>query len=429
MSQQNPDTPVGGAIEDVSLDKESVIELLGDEGNEEPETLDLGEGKRTKAKDTGDKEPEGEVKDTKGKEEDSTLEDELEDELKDDIEIDEDEEQLIEAPKRKEILAKYPDIFKDFPQLEVAMYREKKYAEILPTIEDARAAVEKSQILDDHEEEILKGSTESMLSAVRDNDKEAFARLVDNYLPNLHKVDQHAYYHTIGNVIKHTIISLVRDAKATGRDELGDAASILNQYMFGTTQFTHPQNLAKEDVADPKVKDKEEEISQREQEFIDRQFNAVKDDLGTKVDNILRNTVDKAIDPNQSMTEYVRKIASREVLEGLEDMMAKDTRFSNIYDRLWEKAYESNFSQESVDRIKSAYLSKAKTLLPVLIRKARNEALRGSRRSEEKDRKGPLPVGRTRSSTTLASGSAKGSNNKQTVPSGMSTLDFLNSDD
>ena len=35
------------------------------------------------------------------------------------------------------------------------------------------------------------------------------------------------------------------------------------------------------------------------------------------------------------------------------------------------------FDKESTDRIKSAYLSKAKTLLPSVIKKARNDALRG----------------------------------------------------
>lgn len=436
MSQQNPDAPnTGGtAVEDKALDKESVIELLG-EDDKEQETLELEETRKTSPKDsqkkTGrDEEKEGDEKKEGEDTEELTLEDELEEELK---EPDEEKLELLEAPSRKEILTKYPNLYKDFPHLERAYYREQKYSELLPTIEDAQQAVEKATLLDNYEKEIYGGSTETLLATVRDNDKEAYAKLVDNYLPTLYKVDQNSYYHTIGNVIKHTIISMVRDGKEKDDEELSTAAAVLNQYIFGTTKFTHPQNLSKEEVNN-ETKEKEDKVAQREREFVERQFNSAKDDLGTRVDNILKASVDKAIDPNESMTDFVKKVASREVLEGLEDLISRDTRFRTIYDRLWERAFENDFDKESMDRIKSAYLSKAKTLLPLLIKKARNEALRGTNRkasddNNSKDRKGPLPVGKTRSSTTLASGRANSNNNNKQIPKGMTTLEFLNQDD
>jgi len=433
MSLQNPNNPTPGgdissAVEDKALDKETVIELLG-EDDKETETLELEETpKKDKGeKPKGDEEEETPKGDKEDKEEELTLEEELEEELQ---EPDEEKLELLEAPRRKEILAKYPNLFKDFPQLERSMYREQKYSEILPTIKDAEVAIEKSNLLDNYEKEIMNGSTESLLTTVKDNDKEAFARVVDNYLPTLYKVDQHSYYHTIGNVIKHTIASMVRDGKEQSNEELESAAAILNQYIFGTTQFTPPQKLSKDEVKDEQSKGKEEEIVRREKEFLERQFTSARDDLSTRVDNILKSSVDKAIDPNDSMTEYVKRNATREVLEGLENLISKDVRFRAIYDRLWEKAFDADFDKESMDRIKSAYLSKAKTLLPLLIKKSRNEALKGLNRksSDEKDRKGPLPVGKTRSSTTLAGGRADSSKSKQ-IPKGMTTLEYLNSDD
>jgi hypothetical protein len=436
MSQQNPDSigSTGVAVEDKALDKESVIELLGED--EKEETLELEEsakaGKKDKQEKAGgeaDEKPD-KSEDDEEKAEELTLEDELEEELK---EPDEEKLELIDPPSRRDMLAKYPNLFKDFPHLERSWYREQKYSEILPTIEDAQQAVEKATLLDNYEKEIYSGSTETLLATVRENDKEAYAKIVDNYLPTLYKVDQHSYYHTIGNVIKHTIISMVRDGKEQSNEELSTAAAVLNQYIFGTTKFTHPQNLSKEDVAD-ESKEKEEKISQREKEFVERQFETAKDSLSNRVDNILKASVDKAIDPNESMTEFVKKVATREVLEGLEDLISRDTRFRGIYDKLWERAFENDFNQESMDRIKSAYLSKAKTLLPLLIKKARNEALRGTRKNagddnNQRDKKGPLPVGKTRTSTSLASGRANSNNNNKQIPKGMTSLEYLNQDD
>jgi len=133
------------------------------------------------------------------------------------------------------------------------------------------------------------------------------------------------------------------------------------------------------------------------------------------------------------MTDFVKTHATREALETLEGLISKDTRFRGLLDRLWEKAAEKNFDKESTDRIKSAYLSKAKTLLPTVIKKARNEALKGRKVSESdddtdiletktSDKRGPITPGR---STSPSSGKLKSAKD---IPRGMSTLDVLMKD-
>ena len=230
-------------IEDKELSKEDAINFLSSEDEAEQETLELEKDSK-KDKKADDKRPDGEEEDDKKVA--KSVEDELEEELKEDLETPKDDElELIAPVRRKEILAKYPTLFKDFPYLEKAYYLEQKYTEILPTIEDAQQAVEKSEILDEFESEIMNGSTKSLLTTVRDNDKEAFAKVVDNYLPTLHEVDPDAYFHTIGNIIKHTIISMVRDGKESSADELIEAADTLNQYIFGSKNFTQPSRLSK----------------------------------------------------------------------------------------------------------------------------------------------------------------------------------------
>jgi len=421
---QPPNNSDNVAIEDKALDTESVIDLLGEGDDKEPETLELEKPV------SGDSKAESEEKKapTEIEEEELSLEEKLELELNEEH-VDEDTLELVDLPSRKEILAAYPDLFKKFPAIEKSMYREKAYSELLPTIQDAKIAVSKAELLDKYDSEFAEGSTESILAAIKESDKTIFAKVVDNYMSNLLKVDQHAYYHTIGNLIKHTIISMVNDAKEQNNEELSDAAAVLNGYIFGTNKFTYPTTLSQDEVTDSGKK-QDQEIDQRETAIIQRQFNSAQDDLGGRVDTILKNSIDKAIDPNESMTGYVKEIATGKVLKGLEDLIARDTRFRSIYDMLWERAFNNDFDKESMDRIKKAYLSKAQTLLPLLIKKERNEALKGTRRaSDEKDRKGPLPVGKTRSSTTLTSGKPNSSNGSKSIPKGISTLDYLNSED
>jgi hypothetical protein len=218
----------------------------------------------------------------------------------------------------------------------------------------------------------------------------------------------------------------VREARKSGNEALQSAAQLLNQFVFGTSEFTPPSQLSKQ--PGPQEEGKDKELQEREQKFVRQQFETARNDLNTRVNNTLRNTIDANIDPKKSMTDYVRKNASREAIEMLESVLEKDARFTALKDKLWESAFSSNFSKESVERIKSAYLSRAKTLLPTVIKKARIDALKGLGKRVDEDEtpnKSPVTVGRPRSSESNKGGKIT---KAQDIPKGMRTIDFLMQD-
>lgn len=367
--------PVDTTVDEKPFTKQDTIELL-EEPDEEVEKLDLGEVK-PKGKDNEEvKEKEEEDED----EEELTLENELEQELE---EPTEEQLELVTPVRRADILQKYPKLFKDFPYLEKAYYREQQFTELLPTIEDAKTAVEKSNVLDKFEADLIKGNTETVLKSVKAADENSWNKIVDDYLPALSRIDTQAYHHVIGNVIKHTIISMVNEAKTSENETLQAAAHILNQFVFGTSDFKAPTRLSSNDKPE---KTEDNKISERERQFTQKQFESSRDDLNSRVNSVLKSTIDANIDPKESMSPYVKKNASREAMESLTDAINKDSRFKVLLDKLWENAFKNDFRKDSVDRIKSAYLSKAKTLLPAVIKRSRNEALKGiGKRVKEED--------------------------------------------
>jgi len=415
------------------MGKEEMIEFLGED--DEKEVIDLED--KGKGKEKGEEEePEIPVKEKKEKVEDGEEEEELETEEDELAELEkelegpsEDQLELKTPVPRREILKKYPNLFKDFPYLETAYYREQQYTELLPTIDDAKKAVEKGATLDKFERELMSGSTENVLKAVHTENKDAFYRIVDEYLPTLAKVDEKAYNHVLGTVIKHTIMSMVQEAKTSSNEALQTAAHLLNQFVFGSSDFTPPQQLSR--GRSQQEKGKEDEISQREKDFTKQRYDTTRDDLNTRVSNVLKSTIEANIDPKKSMTDYVRRTASREALETLSGLIERDTRFKSLMDRLWEKAFESNFNREDTDRIRKAYISKAKTLLPSVIKKARNEALRGlgKRVKDDSEEQEETPTHESRNKERPATPKKVGNiKSAKDIPTGMSTLEFLNSD-
>jgi hypothetical protein len=265
------------------------------------------------------------------------------------------------------------------------------------------------------------------MKAVKDSGDDAFNKLVDDYLPNLYNLDKDAYHHVIGNVVKMTVNGMLNAAKTSKNVELEEAAKILNQFIFSSDEIKGPTKLSKEKPEN----DQNEALERKEVELRRRQFEDTRDTLNTKVENVLKATISANIDPKESMTDYVRKNAAREAQEKLESLLEGDKRLSVIIDRLWEQAFKENFSRPSIDKIKSAYLSRAKTLLPAVIKQARNEALKGLgkrvREDEETGKDGSLPVGRTTSQHHSIKAKTDREKAKE-IPANMSSRDYLMQD-
>lgn len=429
----------GPALEDGSMSVDDTVDFLGDDDNDE--VIDIED--KSKAKD--DKKVDDKKESKKGeippKEDESSDEDKEDDDSKEDDdelaeleaeleEPDDDKLELVTPVRRREILAKYPQLFKDFPYLEKAYYREQQFTEIFPTLDDARSAIEKSETLDNFEQDVMSGNLTTILQTVKESNPNTFLRIADSWLNTLNQVDEKAYFHVLSNIGKMTIAGMVREANRSGNEELGRAAHILNQFMFGTSDYTPPSLLAKQEKEEDNTREKQ--ITERERQFVTQQFESVRVDLNNRVNNALKNTIDQHLDPRDSMTPYVKKTASRDAMDTLDRLINQDSRFKNLVDKLWDKAFESNFSRDSVDRIRSAYTAKAKSLLPAVIKKARNEALRGmgkrvrddSDTNERPRNKGPVPGGRPSSQQSKG---GKITDSKD-IPKGMTTLEFLNSD-
>jgi hypothetical protein len=393
------------AIEDKSLSKEDMIDLLGDESEEESD------------KEEPEKEEVSEEKE----------EDEIEIDEKEEPESDKDEEKEFEFEtpvSRKQILAKYPKIFKEFPQLQKSMYRDKEFTELLGDPKDAEEVIGKAKNLDEFEKDLLGGNTEKLLNTIKQANEKSFHKIVDNYLQTLAKVDEKSFYHVVGTVIDNVISGMVQEARRLGKESgspLESAATILNQFMNGTVDFKPRGRLAPEESKDSET----EKLQAEREQFIQEKFESKRDDLDSRVTSLIKSTIERNIDPKEEMSDYVRRAAIRDAMETTQQLIDGDESYQKIKDRLWEQAFENNFSQSTIDRIKSAHLSKAKVILRDVIKKARNTALKGPGHREEsstKNRKGTLPVGRA---TTERS--AKTTDPKA-IPKGMKSLDFLMQD-
>lgn len=421
-----------------SLGKDGILDLLNEEDDDTGDELDLNDktdkNKPPSKQEDKEADDEGDNKDDKDNDEDDETDelDELEEELED---PDEEDLELVTPVRRKEILAKYPDIFKDFPYLEKAYYREQKYTEIFPTLDDAKTARESADVLKDFENKILEGDTSTILKVVKEENPDSFNKLVDNYLSTLKSIDNDAFIHVVSSIVKPIIYNLVQAGTENKDEDYKTAARVLNQFLYGSTKWEPHKPLAKS--ANGTENKEAEDIKAERAKLAQERFDTAKEDVNTRTESTFRKAIDKHIDPKGEMSPYIKRQAARDAYESLTELLNKDNRVRSLLDKAWRKASEKGFDKDSVAAIRQIINTRAQTVLPSVIKKARIEALRGMGKrvrndndketnNNNKDRstsspnRGPLkPRANDRSSSQ---------NNKNEIPRGMSNKDFIMND-
>ncbi len=333
----------------------------------------------------------------------------------------------IEAPPRKkEILKKYPDVFKDFPFLEKMMYRDREYTQLFGSFDDAKELAEKSEIFNSFESQLLSGNTKDILRSVKEEDSKAFDQIVDDYLPALAEVDKDAYFHVVGNLNRRLIMEMVQEANSLESsdsdraDALKTAAMIVNQYVFGNSKFTAPTNrVNKEEIS------KKNEIDEERLSYLKERFETARDDLQTRVDNTLRATIDSYIDQKGVMSPYVKKNAIADAMRILTESIVNDEGTVKNLDRLWRAAHESKYSKESLGRIQAYYLSKSKGNLKNALIKARTEALKDATPSRSREKEEEQEEETPRRQRNIIPGRTSMPKSKNGIQKGESVADFF----
>lgn len=365
-----------------------------EEENKEDDDEEKGSKKETKEKDDEEKENEesDEIK--------------LEDEEEEPVKLEEDDE-LVDPPfAKKAILKEFPELFKKFPGIEKSIYREKAYAEVFPTVADAKEAVERLEVLKGFEEKVFSGDLSGVLGALKEQEPQKYGEYVDNYLENLEKFDPKAFKHVSNKIVYQIADYIFRAGEQSQSEELKASGRWLYEQAFGKGNGQAPTKFNGENQPNPES----EKLKKEKEEFERTRFETVRNDLQARTDNVLKSTINNNIDPKGQMSDYVKRQAVRDSMEKLDEVVSRDLRFKSVLDNLWKRAVESKYSQDSISKIRNAYLSKCRASLPEVLKLVRNEALKGlgksspNKNDDDESPKKRLPIGRSPSESNKGSG-------------------------
>jgi hypothetical protein len=321
----------------------------------------------------------------------------------------------------KDVKAKYPNIFKEMPQLAQAIRNDRAYSEIFATPEDARDAAQRASYFNGLETKILSGSIKELLNDVEQGDKEAFKRVVKDFLPTIKEKSMELFAEITLPAVNDVLRSAIRDADGTENVNLRNAALHIAKYLYGKPEIP---NLEAKKEPNPE----EEKISKERQAFWQEKAADFTNECYSEGRETVISEIAKGIDKDSSISPFLKKTLKDSIFTEVDQLLAKDTRHLRQMNNLWRKAESTGFQKETRKEIINAYLRGAKALIPSIRQKLRAEAGLQPKNQQPKEQETSKPRTNIPPSGRQAPGQAA---NK--VPSARdvnwgktSDLDFLN---
>ena len=426
---------------DVSLSDEDLRIINGD-SNDDNNTNDSGSDSDDNSDDTDndddvddkkkkdkkdDKEDDDEDVDSEDADDDSDSADDDDDDSDSDSDDDseDDEDELVKV-SYKDIKTKndgqYKEFFKDFPGLKKVFFREQAYTEVFSNPSDAVEAAEAKESFDTIRGAILSGNTEAFLTDVQAVSPKGFKAFTSNFLSSLNKLDSSTFVEVTSPVFKATLDQVYKLGKSTSRENLQNAARLVYSTVFSSDDDL----VSGRATEDKKDAPRDEEFDRERREFYSQKYNGVMGDVSSVIDTKLTKMIDKGLDPTDSLKPGLKRLLIRDIAQELDSVIVKDKAHLDRVNRLWKAEQSAGYNGTNKDSIVTAYLSRAKVLIPKIRSAKRKEYFDDQVADDDNTRK----VAKTRKKN-LPSGSesrpgSKKHNKKDDV--GKSDIDILNED-
>lgn len=273
----------------------------------------------------------------------------------------------------KEITAKFPTLFKEFPQLRHTFFREQEYSNVFPTVEDAKEANQKAQNYSYLEQDILAGNPGNLLVSVAQSDPAAFAKVVNNFLPTVYSLSKDTFYEVTQPILVNALQAAYKDGTETGNKNLATAAQYINRFLFGTADIDQTRPIVNRQAPPPDPE--RQQFEQEKGRFIQGRTREFEADVHKSAEAEIRKLSAAGLDPENQLNEFTRNSIIDKVVAQVGAVLLKDTKHLAMMNSLWKRAFQSGLTPEYKTRILQAFLSRAKEVLPTIRTKVRSEAI------------------------------------------------------
>lgn len=295
-------------------------------------------------------------------------------------------EEVTTKPSWSKVTEKYPNFFKEFPEIRNALGRDREYSEMFPDgIEQAKSVIENDKDFRFFEKTVEEGNAKEFLSVIKEADKADLTKFADNFLPALREIDGKLHMEVTAPLVLEVLQQAYQDGARAGNENLLNSAEHLAKYIFGNHEFASGKAKLsmREQKTDVKSSEKDE-ISKERREFLIERYNIAI----TDVDNGCRDRLSDVIREQlpEDLSEFTAKHVISDIIDEVDIVVSKNPEHTRMIKKLWQEAEKNRFDSSSSRRLINAYIQSAKEVLPDIRRKLVSSATRGKVEHEERRR-------------------------------------------
>ena len=399
--------------EDTKDDKKRKPQASADRLRDKADSSD-DEGKSEKLEDFEEDDDEEKI-DEDEDEEDTDDEKEEKDDTDDDV------KELENEFTVRALKEKFPGIFKAFPEVKEAIFREREFTKLFGSVDEAQEASAKAQYLDEISQELYEGKSENLLGAMKKNNEKSLQIFAHNFMPQLFKTDKDLYHEVGDNFINQTLRVILNNANKNSNKNLATAVKYISQFVFGEPELPELKN----NVKAPEKSEAELKLEQQKKEFAQQKYSEFEDSVHTKARNRLSDIVKEGF-KDEEMTDFVKDAVTEKIIDKVGLIIAKDKFFQSKLASMWRSAVRDGYTGEAKSRIISAYLARAKKIVPSVRAQVRKDATsrRANNNTEIENKNGK------RQGTSSGSGKRHSSlpTDPRKIPASISDEDLLGMD-
>lgn len=307
----------------------------------------------------------------------------------------EEEEEQIEVEgglNVKDVTKKYPTVFKDFPELKRNFFLARQYEQVIPTVEDAKAAVEQANYYQYFQAKVLTGDAKEVLDSIANSgERKAMEKFTNNFLPSLKEVDENSFYRVTAPVIQQVLYAAVQQGVGSNDKNLAEAAKWIHNFVFGNPTVARP-NWNRETQEKEQIDPERLQFLRDKMQFERSRMEESMGEVSGSIVSEMRKVILKDLDPRNEMQPYMRKKLLEDIIQETGKILQRDQHHLRKMDSLWDNLRATGMRQNGKTRIKDTYLARAIQVLPSVRARLKAEAL--GRKLKNNDKTVHRPAGK-----------------------------------
>lgn len=283
-----------------------------------------------------------------------------------------------DRPSLKQIEEKYPGFFKQFPAMRDVYFREAEYSKLFPTIDDAKEAGENNEAFNNIREDVFEGSGNKFFTAIKEVNEKSLEKFAGRVLSSLFTVHRPAFWRAANPLVEDICRNMFQKGVKEKNENLQNSARYLADYFFGDNGSEIAEGKRTSIVKD----EGSDEVKREREEFDNEKGTAFRTLVSTTIRAQLRGAIDSKtsegksrLDPDGVLSDFIKNTIIAKIVDDIGSELQADQTHLRFMDSLFGKAKRNGRTEEDKARIVSAYLARAKSIIPSLRSKYVSEAL------------------------------------------------------